>query len=192
MMTEQLINAAAIFLVLFSMVAAIDGLYFHLWKYRLYARPESLYEHKLHMARAFLFVPIVYFLFYRNFGGPALWLGVFFIAVDLVIEMLDVLDENKSRAKIGGLSSTEYAIHVFATTLRTACIALALADKPLSAWSLSSPIILEQQFPMANFIAFNIIPGNIVTAFLHVWLMRDKYRSKARFLPVRNCCSFGN
>lgn len=71
-MTEQLMIAATIFLALFALVAAVDGLYFHLWKYRLYARPESVYEHKLHTVRAFLFIPIVFFLFYQNFGGVGL------------------------------------------------------------------------------------------------------------------------
>lgn len=191
-MTEQLLNAAMIFLVLFALVAAVDGFYFHLWKYRLYARPESLYEHKLHTVRAFIFVPIVFLLFYQNFGGLILWLGVFFILVDLVTEMLDVFDENQSRAKVGGLSSGEYAIHILATMLRTTFIVLALAAKPLSAWSLSSPLILEQQFPFVSFVALNIIPGNIFAVILHLWLMQDKYKVKTGFLPVRNRRSFSN
>ena len=40
-MTEQLMNAATVFLMIFGLVAAVDGLYLHLWKYKLYARPES-------------------------------------------------------------------------------------------------------------------------------------------------------
>ena len=43
-------------LALFAAVGAYDGLYLHLWKYRLYAREESRREHALHTAVAFLFV----------------------------------------------------------------------------------------------------------------------------------------
>ena len=34
-MTEQLMSAATLFLLLFGVAAAVDGLYLHLWKYRL-------------------------------------------------------------------------------------------------------------------------------------------------------------
>ncbi|MBP8196847.1 MAG: hypothetical protein KAY55_06715, partial [Deltaproteobacteria bacterium] len=44
-------------LLLFTTIAGVDGLYFHLYRYRLYARPASLYEHKLHTVNAVLFVP---------------------------------------------------------------------------------------------------------------------------------------
>lgn len=189
-MSETLMIWATVFLGLFAIIAAVDGFYFHLWKYRLYARAESLYEHQLHTIRAFLFVPIVFFLFYKNFGGLALWLGVFFIFLDLIVEIMDVLDENQSRAALGGLSPVEYLIHILATMLRTAFIVLALAAKPLSAWNLSSPVILEEQFSFAEFAAFNLMPGNILAGILHLWLMRDKYKSATRFLPVRNCCEF--
>ena len=71
-MTEHLMSAATVFLMIFGLVAAVDGLYLHLWKYRLYARPESRREHKLHTAQGALFVPVVFFLFYGDFGGAAL------------------------------------------------------------------------------------------------------------------------
>ena len=40
-MAGQLMTAATVFLMIFGAVAAVDGLYLHLWKYRLYARPDS-------------------------------------------------------------------------------------------------------------------------------------------------------
>lgn len=189
-MSETLMIWATILLVLFSLIAAVDSFYFHLWKYRLYARPESRYEHRLHTFRAFLFIPIVYFLFYRNFGGFALYLGIFFILLDLIIEILDVLDENQSRVLVGGLSSIEYLIHVLATILRTSFIVLVLAAKPLSAWGFESPVILEEQYSFAGFIALNLIPGNIFAGLLHIWLRREKYQAGSRTLQVRNCCGF--
>ena len=56
-MTEHRMSAATVFLMIFGMVAAVDVLYLHLWKYRLYARTESRREHKLHTAQGALFVP---------------------------------------------------------------------------------------------------------------------------------------
>ena len=186
-MTEHLMNLATIFLMLFGIVAAVDGLYLHLWKYRLYARPESRYEHKLHTAQAFLFVPIVFFFFYQNFGGWALWTGVLFIAFEQVVEIMDVLDENDSRASLGGLSSTEYAAHAIAITARTAAIALAVAAKPLSAWSLEAPLVIGTAHSWASSVALKMIIGNLIVAALHVWLMQRKYQVEPRLLPVRVC-----
>src|SRR5215207_9622210 len=118
-MTEHLMSAATVFLMIFGAVADYDGLYLHLWKYRLYARPESRREHKLHTAQGILFVPVIFFLFYKDFGGWALWAGVLFLSAEQVVEICDVLDERDSRASLGGLSSAEYAAHVIAITART-------------------------------------------------------------------------
>lgn len=174
-----------VFLVLFLLVATADGIYFHLWKYRLYARRESLYEHQLHTVRAFLFIPIVFFLYFANFGGIALWAGVFFVALDLIVEMLDVFCENDSRAALGGLTSLEYAAHVAATTFRIASLTLILAAKPLSAWSLSAPIVLsEGSAPAAVALAANVMLGNFLVGVLHLLLPNEKFRRFRLF----DCC----
>ncbi len=94
---EHLITLSLIFLNLFMIVGAVDLFYFHIWKYKLHTRPESRYEHKLHMAFAFIMVPLAYFLYYQNSGGWALWAGVFFVAAALGTEMLDVFSEGDSR-----------------------------------------------------------------------------------------------
>ena len=188
-MTEHLMSAATVFLILFGIVAAFDGLYLHLWKYRLFARPESRREHKLHTAQGILFIPVVFFLFYQDFGGWALWAGVLFIALEQVVEIMDVLDENDSRASLGGLSSTEYAVHVIAITARTVAIALALATKPLSAWSLDAPLVLGPAHTMASGVAFNTIIGNLLVVALHVWLMRPRYQKAPAALSARAYCA---
>ncbi len=173
-----------VFLVLFLLVATIDGLYFHLWKYRLFTRDESFYEHKLHTIRAFLFIPIVFFLFYSDFGGLALWAGIFFILLDLIIELLDVLTENDSRASLGGLTSLEYAAHVTATTFRIAAISFALATKSVDSWSISAPILVGEQSNLVTFIAINVISGNFLVGVLHLLLLNRTFRN----LPVFKCC----
>ncbi len=179
---------ATVFLGLFGLLAALDGLYFHLWKYRLYARAESAYEHMLHTIRAFLFVPIVFLLFYGDFQGWALWTGVAFIIADVVVEIVDVLDENDSRRKIGGLSSIEYATHVVATTARVAAFVLALAAKPAAAWSLNTPLSAGMGDSLTNLVAVNVVAANLLVGLLHVWLMLPRYRVAGE-LPVRVCCT---
>ena len=54
---EHLVTLGLIFLNLFMLVGTVDLFYYHIWKYKLHTRPESRYEHKLHMAFAFLMVP---------------------------------------------------------------------------------------------------------------------------------------
>ncbi len=188
-MAEQLMTAATVFLMIFGAVAAIDGLYLHLWKYRLYARPESRREHKLHTAQGALFVPVVFFLFYGDFGGLALWTGVLFLAAEQVVEILDVLDERDSRASLGGLSSTEYALHAVAITARTAAVALALAAKPLAAWSFDAPLVTGPGHEWASAVGLQMVVGNLLVVGLHVWLMRPRYRRQTAPAAAPVCCA---
>jgi hypothetical protein len=188
-MDEQLMSAATVFLMIFGVVAAVDGLYLHLWKYRLYARPESLREHKLHTAQGALFAPVVFFLFYQNFGGAALWAGVLFLAFEQVIEILDVLDERDSRASLGGLSPAEYALHVVAITARTAAVALALAARPPSAWSLDAPLVTGPGHAWASSVGLQMVVGNLLVVGLHVWLILPRYRRASVALPAGACCA---
>lgn len=181
---SYLVTIGSVFLVLFLLIATIDGLYFHLWKYKLFAHAESIYEHKLHTIRAFLFIPIVFFLFYANFGGIALWAGIAFILLDLIVEMLDVFTENESRALLGGLTSLEYAAHVTATTFRIAAISFVLAAKPVSAWSLSSSLIIGEYNSLISINAINTMIGNLSVGILHLLLMSKNFRN----LSVFSCC----
>ena len=174
-----------IFLILFALVAAIDGLYYHLWKYRLFARKESIFEHRLHTIRAFLFIPIVYLLFYGNFTGVLLWAGLLVVGIDLIVELVDVFSENDSRAGLGGLTSAEYAAHVTATTFRIAALSFAIAAKPAAVWSLGESAATYEVPQLVQFIAFNIMTGNLAVGLLHVALMFESLRRFA--LP--KCCA---
>ena len=57
-------------------LAAVDGLYIHLWRLRLHARPETRREHWLHTARALLFPPVLLGLFALPTGGVCLWTAI--------------------------------------------------------------------------------------------------------------------
>jgi hypothetical protein len=182
---ENLQLISVILLNLFLVTATVDGLYFHLWKYKLHLRPDSIYEHKLHTARAFLFIPIIFFLFFKDFGGIALWFGILFILLDLAVEMLDVFNEKSSRASLGGLSSLEYAAHIIATTFRVPAILLILVAKPASAWSFSSPFIIGNRSNFLTLTAINTIVGNFIVGILHLLLMSKTFRN----LKLLKCCN---
>ena len=171
---DHLVIASFVFLNLFMILGAVDLFYFHIWKYKLHTRPESRYEHKLHMAFAFLMVPLAYFLYYQNFGGWALWAGVFFVVAALGTELADVFSENDSRASIGGLSTQEYALHVVLTILKVASFAFLFASKPADAWSLSSPIVLGTYGFMAEMTALQVMVGSGLVGVLHLALLHPR------------------
>jgi len=174
---EHLVILGFVFLNLFMIVGAVDLFYFHLWKYKLHTRPESLYEHKLHMAFAFLMVPIAFFLYYQDFGGYALWAGVFFVVAALGTEMLDVFSEGDSRASLGGLTTGEYSLHVAATILKAASFAFIFAAKPVSAWSPESPLVLGSHGSMGEIVAIKVMVGSLLVSLLHLALLNKRIAS---------------
>jgi hypothetical protein len=181
---EHLVIIGFVFLNLFMVLGAVDLFYYHLWKYKLHTRPESRYEHKLHMAFAFLMVPVALLLYYQNLGGIALWAAVFFVVAALGTELLDVFSENDSRASIGGLSTGEYALHVVLTILKIASFAFMFAAKPADAWDLASPINLGTYGWMAEMMALKVAVGSGLVACLHIALLQPK-------IAAIQCASLG-
>jgi hypothetical protein len=164
-------DIAAILLAAYSAFAAIDGIYYHLWKYRLFANESSRLEHHLHTAHSALFAVIVGTLYLAPTAGPLLWVGVSVGAAAFVVAILDVLEERRSRANLGGLPPREYAIHIGVTTLQAASIALVLAARPAAAWSLDAPILLGEALPvLSHTIAMNLLPGAVLMTLVHVLL----------------------
>ncbi len=98
-----------------SFLGAFDVIYFHLYKFRLFDRAESVGEEITHLLRAVLFLIIGAVLTFSDGSPLARWiiLGAFFL--DLVNNAIDVLLEKRSRASVGGLPSAEYLIHILAT-----------------------------------------------------------------------------
>ncbi len=164
----KLVELSAVFLFLFALVGAFDGIYFHLIKFKLHLNPQSRLEHAIHTLRAFLLAPIVYFLFERNNVGLSLLIGVFFVVVDFSVEVVDILVEKNSRANIGGISPEEYIAHVAATSFRLAAIALLLVSKPMEAYSLQSQTLAQEVYPViltqfSRLFAFTSIAGGILS-----------------------------
>jgi hypothetical protein len=154
----NLYDWSVVFLVAFSLLAALDGLYLHLFCYRLHERPESRREHLLHTAGAVLFTPALLLIFILPSSGLILWTGVVLVALGTVIEVLDAGVEKESRAGIGGMTPFESALHVVLTTLRTTAVVLSVLARP------ELPSGLAQQ------VAIQLAPGAIAVAALHVAL----------------------
>ncbi len=166
----MIVTASTALLLGFVALSTVDGVYLHLWRYRLWARADSRREHWLHTARAVLFAPIVLLVFAQPTAGAALWTGVALLAVDQVFEVLDVLEERRSRAGLGGLSSGEYLVHAVLVTLRAAAVALALASRPAAAWALDAPLTIGTYPSSIVMLVDQLVPGALIVAVLHVWL----------------------
>lgn len=182
---EHLVILGFVFLNLFMIVGAVDLFYFHMWKYKLHTRPESIYEHKLHGVFALIMVPLAYFLYYQNSGGWALWAGVFFVVAALTVEMLDVFSEGDSRASVGGLTTGEYSLHVAATILKVASFAFIFATKPVAAWSLESPVSLGSYGSMGEMMAAQVMVGSLLIGLLHFALLNKRIGS----ISLSSACS---
>jgi hypothetical protein len=167
--------ASLTLLTIFTTIASVDGFYFHIYRYRLYARPESRYEHVLHTWNAVLFPLTIAPVFLAETTGAALWSAVFFNVLTLGIEAADVLCERASRASLGGLTPAEYLMHFGMSGLRWGYVVLALAAKPAEAWSAPSSWtwLVPSPAHLAVFVPWCVAVVGVPVAVLHVLLARD-------------------
>jgi hypothetical protein len=154
------------------LLGAVDGLYFHLRRYRLFAHVETRGEHVLHTVRAFLILPPLTLLYLSEASGAWLWLAAASIAADQIVLALDLRAEATSRRRFGGLSPAEYQIHVVANGLHGVALALALASRPAAAWSLDASRLLPSALPVvAQGLVGVLWLASAVAALQHVALL---------------------
>jgi len=98
-------------------IGAFDSLYYHLWRFRLYARAESRTETVTHVVRALVIG--VGALILANGRPSAAWFGVLsaVLSLSFVNDIADVLLEPASRRALGGLPPIEYLVHILGATL---------------------------------------------------------------------------
>ncbi len=133
--STDLIRVSTLFLVLFTLVGAFDGVYFHWYKFKLHLHPQARQEHFIHTLRAFLLGLIVLALFGARVQGGLLLGTLFLMACDFVAEVADVLVEKKARKGIGGISQAETLVHITATSLRCMAIGFYLVAQPQESFS---------------------------------------------------------
>jgi hypothetical protein len=114
-------------MALVAPIGAFDVLYFHIWKFRLFARPASRCETATHVARGLLVGAVV--LVFANFEprGAWFWLVAAAVVLDFANNVVDAALEPASRASLGGLPRCEYVVHVAGATMGGAVGALFLA-----------------------------------------------------------------
>ena len=189
MSESLLVQFSGLLLLLFTAIASIDGLYLHLYKYRLHEQPESIFEHKLHTVNAVLFPFTVVCLFTPWGVGWVLWAGVLLTAVTFGAELRDVWCEPASRAKVGGLTGFESFLHFAMGLLRCAYSCLIFASRPAAAWQLNAEPLSSVslvQIPFWLQSAAWIIAGTGVgVALLHVVLMQRGQKTAARKMSLQ-------
>jgi hypothetical protein len=98
-------------LMAIALIGAVDVLWFHLYRARLFARAPSLGEQATHLARHVLFA--LSCLLFVTEGRRDAILAV--LVADLLNSAIDVLLEPRSRADLGGVSGVETLLHMLAT-----------------------------------------------------------------------------
>jgi len=175
------IQVSAVLQIAFTLCASVDALWFHLYKLRLHARPETRKEHVLHSANACLFPITLVFLYCFNAGGAALWAGIAATLVTFGIEIVDVGHEKTSRAGMGGVSAIEGVMHFGMGVGRALAFAFVVASKPLDAFLLSSPWVLATAYPdwvlwMGRIMFLTALP----MAALHLALCAPRFSVRSR------------
>lgn len=163
-------------LLLFMVLATYDGFYLHIWKYELFKREDSVFEHKTHTARAILFPLIVWFLF-LNTDKISFWISIALIGIDFIVLGIDAYSEKDSRKSIGGLPKWEYILHLFANSFHFAAIFLLLATKveiTETGIVVTELVTNSSAQQLMELISINMIPGAIVLGIVHLILLFPK------------------
>lgn len=160
---------ASLLLYAFVITAAADGLYFHLWKYRLHERPETAREHLLHTINACLFLPQPLLLFCFRVDGLWLLLAALSVVATVVVEILDVFEEGRSRASLGGLTSAEYASHFAMSGMRMGFVMALLGQRELG--DLANPSTFSSVAWYWQVVGWSTLVPAAAVAALHVWLL---------------------
>jgi hypothetical protein len=189
---ETLYYLSAFCLIVFMILAMYDGIYLHIWKFELFKRKESKFEHKTHTIRAILF-PLILWLLFINHDKTSFFIGISFFITDLVVLAFDAFSEKDSRKSLGGLPRWEYILHLFANSFHFASIMLMISTKTeLTEFGLAINENISHGFgqKLITIISINIIPGAILMAFLHLFLILPSGISlwakiKNRALPIR-------
>ena len=92
-------------------IGAVDVLYFHLYRFRLYAQPGSVAEEVTHLCRHAIFLALLLVLSSGGRSPERDALVFLLIGLDLLNGATDVLLERGSRAPLGGLPPLESLVH---------------------------------------------------------------------------------
>jgi hypothetical protein len=117
------LDIALTILLVAGPLGATDVIYFHLWKFRLYERRESVKEETTHIIRGIMVPSLTGILLLGYPEGLWFWVVAALFAFDALNTLLDVIFEPASRApRI--VPQTELAVHFLGTSLMGAAWAV--------------------------------------------------------------------
>lgn len=157
----------ACFALVYALCAGIDGVWLHLWRYRLHVHARR--EHGVHTLRAILFPGVVALLFMGWTTGFLLWCGTTLAVVDLVVVAFDAAMETHTRTFQHGLPPGEAALHTVLQALHAVVLTCAIAVRPWSAWTIH-PTFESGPGTLATMIFLGILFGSVIIAVVHVYL----------------------
>lgn len=185
---EIAFSLAIVLLTLFALLGLYDGFYLHIFKYKLYAQPESRTEHIMHTIRGVLFPAILYFLYLKNDCTTSFYIGMALVLLDIITLGIDAFVEKDSRAFMGGLPRWEYIVHLFVNGFHFASIAVFLIIKlsfDNGAVHFRTDFSAVSNYPAFIWLVKNLIPGGILMSVLHIVVLFpgtskhwDRLRSK--------------
>lgn len=140
-------STALMVLLVVAPIGAVDVIYYHLVRFRLFEREASVAEEVTHLVRAACFLATVGLLAMGTPGPMVARVLVGLLVLDLVDSAADVLLEPRSRAALGGLPGGEYFLHfvgTFGSGLATAAYLLEYGQSfaPAPAWMVAPTIVV--------------------------------------------------
>ncbi len=161
-----MIIVATTCLVVFGILAIVDGVYYHDIKYKVYQDKESILDHIYHTVRAMLLFIIMYCLVTHDFGGVLMLVGNCAVIINFIMLIIDVKEEDRNR--YDGLFNGEYINHVFANIFHFISIALILAAKPAATWTVGPSFALDRPYPQVTaWLGSVFVKGEVIAALLH-------------------------
>lgn len=131
-------------------IGAIDVLYFHLWKFKLYRRPQSRKEEITHLLRGVAVPAIFALLLLGRPEGRFFWIVAALFFFDTLNSLIDVMVEPASRASFGGVPPKELAVHFIGTSMMGA----AWATFMITGWATRNAVSALAPWPSGTFPSF--------------------------------------
>ena len=187
---EMAFILSSILLISYSALALFDGVYLHLFKYRLHEQESSKFEHLIHSIRALLFSGILYTLYIGIENNRLFLIGLVLVLIDVITLIIDAYVEKNSREFMGGLPRWEYILHLLVNGFHFASIAVFLVIKVELTHDgaiLHDDFQNFKNYSLFQMIAVNLLPGAVLIALLHIVVCNAKFNllfKKLRF----NCC----
>jgi hypothetical protein len=109
------VTTTLLILSVIAPIGAIDVLYYHLYRFRLYRREQCVFEELTHLVRHATFIALVALLARGVTSSVVDHVILALFVVDIINSSADVLLESRSRAELGGLPRGEYFLHFVGT-----------------------------------------------------------------------------